>query len=44
VFDDLGAAVSSQTERAEALPQLDGSRAVAETEADQALHDASTLY
>ena len=44
VLDDLGAPVGPETERAEALAQLHGSRAVAETEADQALHDASTLY
>ena len=39
VLVDLGTPVGSESERAEPLAQLDGSRAVADTEADEAIHE-----
>lgn len=41
VLGHLRAALGPETESAESLAQLDWSRAVAETEADEALHDAT---
>ena len=40
VLEDRRAALRAEPERADALAQLDGSRAVAETEADEAVHAA----
>jgi hypothetical protein len=40
VLEDRRAALRTEPERADALTQLDGSRAVAETEADEAVHAA----
>ena len=40
VLEDGRAALRTEPERADALAQLDGSRAVAETEADEAVHAA----
>ena len=44
VLEDLGAALGAEPQRAEALAQLDRSRAVAEPEADEALHEDRELY
>jgi hypothetical protein len=44
VLDHLRAAIGTQPERAEALAQLHGSGAMTETETDEALQGASTLY
>ena len=40
MLEDSRAALRAEPERAEAFAQLDGSRAVAETEADEAMHAA----
>ena len=40
VLEDSRAALRTEPERADAFTQLDGSRAVAETEADEAMHAA----
>ena len=40
VLEDRRAALRAEPERADALTQLDGSRAVAESEADEAVHAA----
>ena len=42
VLVDLWAPVRAEAERAEPLPQLDGSRPVTDPEADQAVHDRRT--
>ncbi len=40
MLEDRRAALRTEPEGADALTQLDGSRAVAETEADEAVHAA----
>jgi N-methylhydantoinase A len=43
VLYDLGAPLGAQAEGAEPLAQLDGRRAVAQSQADEAVHERSTL-
>ena len=44
VLLDAGTPLRPETECADALAELDGSGAVAEPEADEAVHDRGTLY